>query len=59
MQNKLFTYFQRQSTEGGATGPKSSMNPVKKEETALLPVAKDFNQKKSRTSLDIKEETPM
>jgi hypothetical protein len=57
MQNKLFTYFQRQSTEG-ATGPKSSLNPVKKDETAL-PAAKDFNQKKSRTSLDIKEETPM
>lgn len=52
MQNKLFTYFQRSSTEGAA----NPQNPVKKES---LPDSKDLNQRKSRTAALDKEDTPM
>ena len=52
MQNKLFTYFQRSSTETGQH-PKA-MNTIKQES---LPENKDLNQRKSRAVVD-KEETP-
>jgi hypothetical protein len=52
MQNKLFTYFQRSSTEGAV----NAKNPVKQES---LPESKDLNQRKSRAAALDKEDTPM
>jgi hypothetical protein len=47
MQNKLFTYFQRSSTESGLSVKQTQL--VKQE---MLPENKDLNQKKARTSIN-------
>ena len=52
MQNKLFTYFQRSSTDSGLSAKQTQQ--VKQE---MLPENKDLNQKKARTSIN-EEQTP-